>query len=101
MRQSARRTRSLFIRYAVAEAIAFPGIRTDWPTFPYHEKHYRNTPKGDSRLVRLSPIRTEIRIRLQPQAPSPVLASGLGSTPSPQTQSDAAFWPPQMAHAGI
>lgn len=27
------------------EAIAFPGIRTDWPTFPYHEKHYRNTPK--------------------------------------------------------
>ena len=51
MRQSARRTRSLFIRYAIAEAIAFPGIRTEWPAFPYHEKHYRNTPKGDSRLV--------------------------------------------------
>jgi hypothetical protein len=51
MRQPARRTRSLFIRYAIAEAIAFPGIRTDWPAFPYHEKHYSNTPKSDSRLV--------------------------------------------------
>jgi hypothetical protein len=38
MRQSARRTRSLFIRYAVAEAIAFPGIRTEWPSFPYNQK---------------------------------------------------------------
>jgi hypothetical protein len=51
MRQSPRRTRSIFIRYAIAEAIAFPGIRTDWPAFPYHEKSYRNIPKGDSRLV--------------------------------------------------
>ena len=41
MRQSARRTRSLFVRYAVAEAIAFPGIRTEWPSFPYNEKSAR------------------------------------------------------------
>ena len=39
MRQSARRTRSLFIRYAVVEAIAFPGIRTEWPSFPYTRSH--------------------------------------------------------------
>ena len=51
MRQSARRTRSLFIRYAVAEAIAFPGIRTEWPTFPYNERNNRNTSNGDARLV--------------------------------------------------
>jgi hypothetical protein len=51
MRQSARRTRSLFIRYAIAEAVAFPGIRTEWPAFPYNEKHFRNTTDGESRLV--------------------------------------------------
>ncbi|MCU1250823.1 MAG: hypothetical protein JWQ49_3852 [Edaphobacter sp.] len=51
MRQPASRTRSLFIRYAVAEAIAFPGIRTEWPAFPYNEKHYRKAPNGDARLV--------------------------------------------------
>jgi hypothetical protein len=38
MRLSARRTRSLFVRYAITEAIAFPGIRTEWPSFPYNEK---------------------------------------------------------------
>jgi len=41
MRQSARRTRSLFVRYAIAEAIAFPGIRTEWPSFPYNVKPAR------------------------------------------------------------
>jgi hypothetical protein len=38
MRQSARRIRSLIIRHAIAETLAFPGIRTDWPCFPYNEK---------------------------------------------------------------
>jgi hypothetical protein len=51
MRQSARRTRTLFIRYAIAETIAFPGIRTDWPCFPYNEKHSRNTSTTSDRLV--------------------------------------------------
>ena len=41
MRQSASRTRSLFIRYAVAEVAAFPGIRTEWSSFPYNQKPAR------------------------------------------------------------
>jgi hypothetical protein len=48
---SARRTRSLFIRYAVAEVVAFPGIRTEWHAFPYNEKYNRNTRHNDARLV--------------------------------------------------
>jgi len=50
MRHSARRTRSLFIRYAIAEAIAFPGIRTEWPSFPYNPK-----PDREIRHARLNP----------------------------------------------
>jgi hypothetical protein len=50
-RHAARRTRSLFIRYAVAEVVAFPGIRTEWPAFPYNEKHSRDSRQSDSRLV--------------------------------------------------
>ncbi len=38
MRRSARSIRSHFIRYAIAEALAFPGIRTEWPCFPYNQK---------------------------------------------------------------
>ena len=41
MRQSASRTRSLFIRYALAEVAAFPGIRTEWSSFPYNQKPAR------------------------------------------------------------
>jgi hypothetical protein len=56
MRPSARRTRSLFVRYAVAEAIAFPGIRTEWPSFPYNEK-----PARDFRSSRIHPAASPIR----------------------------------------
>ena len=38
MRQSARRIRTLYVRYALAEVTAFPGIRTEWPSFPYNKK---------------------------------------------------------------
>ncbi len=41
MRQSADRIRSLYIRHAIAETLAFPGIRTEWPCFPYNEKPVR------------------------------------------------------------
>jgi hypothetical protein len=56
MRQSARRTRSLFVRYAVAEAIAFPGIRTEWPSFPYNEK-----PAREFRSSRIHATASQIR----------------------------------------
>jgi hypothetical protein len=54
MRQSAVRVRSLFIRYAIAEMAAFPGIRTEWPSFPYNQKctqevrHGRHLPSLQS-----------------------------------------------------
>jgi hypothetical protein len=51
MRQSARRNRSLFIRYAVAEAIAFPGIRTEWPSFLYNEKPFVDVRRNRPRLA--------------------------------------------------
>jgi hypothetical protein len=56
MRQSARRTRSLFVRYAVAEAIAFPGIRTEWPSFPYNEK-----PAREFRSSRVHSVASQTR----------------------------------------
>lgn len=51
MRHSARHTRSMFIRYAISETFAFPGIRTDWPAFPYNVKRSRNTAGRNERLV--------------------------------------------------
>lgn len=51
MRYSARRTRSLFIRYAVSEAIAFPGIRTEWKSFPYNHKPAVDARHRNARLV--------------------------------------------------
>jgi hypothetical protein len=51
MRQSASRTRSLFIRYALAEVAAFPGIRTEWSSFPYNQK-----PARDGRHSRTLPF---------------------------------------------
>jgi hypothetical protein len=38
MRQSANRIRSLAIRYAVAEAAAFPGIGTSRASFPINRE---------------------------------------------------------------
>jgi hypothetical protein len=38
MRQSASRIRSLSIRYALAEAAAFPGIGTERVSLPFHRK---------------------------------------------------------------
>jgi hypothetical protein len=38
MRQSASRIRSLGTRYALAEAAAFPGIRTEQAGFPHIRK---------------------------------------------------------------
>jgi hypothetical protein len=38
MRQSASRIRSLSIRYALAEAAAFPGIGTERFRFPFNRK---------------------------------------------------------------
>jgi hypothetical protein len=46
MRQSASRIRALYVRYFAAEAAAFPGIRTEWPSFPYNQKpatEYKHT----------------------------------------------------------
>ncbi len=51
MSRSARSTRSLFIRYALAEVAAFPGIRTEWPCFPYNQKPDRDTRHGRPRPV--------------------------------------------------
>ena len=51
MRHSARHTRSMFIRYAISETLAFPGIRTEWPAYPYNQKHSRSTVAQNDRLV--------------------------------------------------
>ena len=45
MRQSATRIRSLYVRYAAAEASAFPGIRPEGLSFPYTKLalHFRQS----------------------------------------------------------
>jgi hypothetical protein len=45
MRQSATRIRSLYTRYAAAEAAAFPGIRPEGLSFPYTKlaMHFRES----------------------------------------------------------
>jgi hypothetical protein len=50
MRQSASRIRSLSIRYALAEAAAFPGICTERVSFPFNRK-----PAAEYKHSRLRP----------------------------------------------
>ena len=50
MRQSASRIRSLSIRYALAEAAAFPGICTERVSFPLNRK-----PAAEYKHSRLRP----------------------------------------------